>query len=160
MAIETAKILHQRQYDFLWIFVGDGPAKADMAQLITEYGLESKVVLVGKQENPYPYFLLADIYVQPSYEESQCLALMEAQMLGIPVVTTDTVGGHTVVNNGETGLIVPINATALTDGIESLLRNSSRLETIRQHIRRVDYSSYNNECDEKWKVLMQEVRKI
>ena len=156
MAIESAKMLHQKKLDFLWMFVGDGPAKADMVRMITEYGLESNVILVGQQDNPYPYFLMADIYVQPSYEESQCLAIMEAQILGIPVVTTDTVGGHNVVNNGKTGLVVPITATGLANGIESLLNNSSLFAAIRQNVRKVDYSAYNNECTEKWKVLMQE----
>lgn len=156
LAIEAAKMLHQNQQDFLWIFVGDGPAKADMVHMIAEYGLESKVVLIGKQENPYPYFSMADIYVQPSHEESQCLAIMEAQILGIPVVTTDTVGGHTVVNNAETGLVVPIEADALANGIESMLSSSSLLETIRQNVSKLDYSLYNKKCSEKWAILLQE----
>ena len=158
MAIETAKILCQNQQDFLWIFVGDGPAKANMVHMISEYGLENSIVLVGIQENPYPYFSMANIYVQPSYEESQCLAIMEAQILGIPVVTTDTVGGHNLVRNGETGMVVPITAEDLAHGIESLLSNLSLLETIRQNVRKLDYSLYNNKCSEKWKVLMQEAK--
>lgn len=160
LAIETAKILCQKQQDFLWIFIGDGPAKENIAHMIMEYGLENRVVLIGKQENPYPYFSMADIYVQPSLEESQCLAIMEAQILGIPVVTTDTVGGHNVVNNGKTGVIVPITAVDLANGIDFLLSNVPLLKTIRQNIRKLDYSMYNNNCSEKWKTLMQEAQKI
>lgn len=160
MAIEAAKILHHKQQDFLWIFVGDGPAKARMEDLIAEYGLEDKVVLIGKQENPYPYFMMADIYVQPSYEESQCLSIMEAQILGIPVITTDTVGGHNVVSHGETGIVVPITAVGLASGIELLSSNLSLFETIKQKLCLIDYDAYNNKCSEKWVALMREAQTL
>ena len=159
MAIETAKLLNQKRQDFVWFFVGDGPAKSDMVRMITEYGLENSVILVGKQENPYPYFSMADVYVQPSFEESQCLALMEAQILGIPVVTTDTVGGHHVVKDGLTGVIVPITAMDLANGIESLWSDPSLMESIKQNIHKLDYCLYNAECSEKWEVLMEEAQK-
>jgi glycosyltransferase involved in cell wall biosynthesis len=48
-----------------------------------------------------------DLYVHPSYYESQGLAILEAMAAGKPVVATDAGGVRDVVVHEETGLLVP-----------------------------------------------------
>lgn len=57
---------------------------------------------------PSPHVLSCfDLYVHPSYYESQGLAILEAMAAGKPVVATDAGGVRDVVRHGETGLLVP-----------------------------------------------------
>ncbi len=59
-----------------------------------------------------------DLYVHPSYYESQGLAILEAMAAGRPVVATDTGGVRDVVIHGHTGLLVPPgNPHALAESV-------------------------------------------
>jgi glycosyltransferase involved in cell wall biosynthesis len=50
-----------------------------------------------------------DIICLTSKNEGTPVSLIEAQAAGIPLVTTDVGGVRDVVNDGETGFIVPLN---------------------------------------------------
>jgi glycosyltransferase involved in cell wall biosynthesis len=64
----------------------------------------------------------ATIVVLPSYREGVPKVLIEAAMIGLPIVTTDVPGCREAVIDGETGLLVPVNdAIALAEGIKTLL---------------------------------------
>ncbi len=52
----------------------------------------------------------ADIFVHPSYIDNSPNSLCEAQMLGMPVIATNVGGVATLIDHGNTGLLVPANA--------------------------------------------------
>lgn len=123
LAVDAAALLKQDGYAFIWYFVGDGPERALIERKSKENGLEENVRITGMLKNPFPYIAICDIYVQPSYEEAQPLAVMEAQILGRAIVSTETVGGKTILENGKKGVLTPITAQGLAAGIETLLRD-------------------------------------
>ncbi len=49
----------------------------------------------------------ADFYVLPSYEECMSLAMLDALILGLPVLGTNSGGTPSVARPGETGWLVP-----------------------------------------------------
>lgn len=53
--------------------------------------------------------LASDIYVHPSYIDNSPNSLCEAQILGLPVITTNVGGVSSIVQNGKTGFLVPSN---------------------------------------------------
>jgi glycosyltransferase involved in cell wall biosynthesis len=53
-------------------------------------------------------FAHADVFVLPTYADCLGLVLMEASAAGLPVVTTPVGGVAEVVNDGESGLLVPV----------------------------------------------------
>ena len=133
LAVNAAKLLKKRGFDFIWYFVGDGEQRAAIETQINNVGLTDKIHITGILENPYPYYAGCDIYVQPSYEEAQPMAIIEAQILCRPVVTTATVGGKSLVEDGETGLIAPITAEGVAEKVAVLIANT----TLRVHITNV-----------------------
>ena len=126
LAVGAARLLRDRGYSFLWYFVGDGTESDAIRTMTGKYGLAHSIATVGFQPNPYPYVAGCDIYVQPSYEEAQPLAVLEAQILEKAIVSTDTVGGRTILENGAKGVLTPISAEGLADGIEELIRDPAR----------------------------------
>ena len=132
LALEAAKILRDKGFGFEWYFVGDGGDKQKLTAMCDNYGLNKQIVFVGFQPNPYPYSAGCDIYVQPSYEEAQPLAIMEALALSRTVVSTETVGGKTLLENGNKGILTPFAAEGLAAGIETLLRDPEKRTTL-QH---------------------------
>lgn len=59
----------------------------------------------GFQEDPRPYYKMADCVVLPSYHEGMSNVLLEAAATGRPVITSDIPGCRETVNDGETGYL-------------------------------------------------------
>jgi len=71
----------------------------------------------------------ADVVVLPSYREGTPRALLEAAAMGKPLITTDTVGCREVVDDGLTGLLVPVkDAAALAQAMVKLSQNPDMRE--------------------------------
>lgn len=156
LAVEAAKILRDRGEAFKWYFVGDGAEREKLENTISAYNLGENIEITGFLGNPYPYMAGCDIFVQPSYEEAQPLAVLEAQKLGRAIVSTDTVGGRVILENGEKGVITEINAASLAEGIMSLLENEEKLNSLKNL-----YSAEDNEKEKqlyrrKWEELLSE----
>lgn len=120
MLLAAADRLKRRGVEFtLWI-VGGGEDMEKVAALKDELGLDN-VVLWGAKENPYPYLARSDIYVCSSTYEGLSTTTIEALVLGKPCVVTDCTGMRDILGDSEYGLVVPIEADALADGMERLL---------------------------------------
>ncbi len=155
MAVESAKILKDSGIEFIWYFVGDGPERTNLERKISEYGLENNIVITGMQKNPYPYMASCDIYVQPSYEEAMPVTIIEALRLDRPVVTTATVGGYKLVENGRNGIVCEINPDAIAESIINLINNKENYDNIVNNLKSTDYSHEFEKYKEQWKNLLE-----
>ena len=155
MAVESAKILKDSGIEFIWYFVGDGPERTNLERKISEYGLENNIVITGMQKNPYPYMASCDIYVQPSYEEAMPVTIIEALRLDRPVVTTATVGGCKLVENGKNGIVCEINPDAIAESIINLINNKENYDNIVNNLKSTDYSHEFEKYKEQWKNLLE-----
>ena len=126
LAVESAHILKKSGVDFIWYFIGDGALREALETQIAEYSLQDNIVITGYVDNPFSYIKMCEIYVQPSYHESFGLTIKEAMVLGKPIVSTDTVGAHTLLDNSEYGEIVDVNAEALAQGIIDAVEKKTR----------------------------------
>lgn len=100
-----------------WFIVGDGIEQGKIKRLIKEKRLETKVICVGKQENPYPYIADADLFVHPSYVESQGLAVLEAMALGVLCVVTKSLGVQEFIVDGENAILAEQSVESLVEKI-------------------------------------------
>ena len=130
LAIKTAKLLKEKNFQFLWLIVGEGSERLKVETLIQEYGLQDYIKLMGMQPNPYPYMTWSDIYVQTSSYEGFGLTLAEARILNKPVVSTNFPVVHDQITDGENGLIAEMNPESLADRILLLVNN----QELRKHI--------------------------
>lgn len=154
LAVEAAKLLKERNLKFVWYMVGDGPTRDKVEQLIEQYKLKENVVLTGMQKNPYPYMNASDIYVQPSYQEALSIAMLESQLLAIPMVSTKTPGGLVMVKDGVNGYLADINAKALADAIEKMIVNSTERIKMKEYLLRIDYSKEQIRYETDWRNLL------
>lgn len=143
LAVESANLLKQKGIDFIWYFVGDGDERGKVENLMDKYNLSKNIKITGYSDNPFLYIKACDIYIQPSYHESFGRTIKEAVILGKVVVSTDTFGGHTVLEDGRYGEIVPINPESIAQGI------LDAIEKEKQGL----YQKYNTEANEKEKSL-------
>jgi glycosyltransferase involved in cell wall biosynthesis len=100
-----------------------GPTEAGKADQLTEAEVAEAtadgVRLVGFSARPERYYAAADLFVLASHREGFPRAAMEASAMGLPAIATDIRGCRQVVDDGVTGLLVPVKDA---DGMESALR--------------------------------------
>lgn len=133
--------LFQSGLDVYWYIIGFGPDEQLIRQRIAEAGMEERVVLLGKKENPYPYIKACDLYVQPSRYEGKCVTVREAQMLGKPVVITRYATAESQLEDGVDGVIVPMDNEGCAQGIAALLRNPEKMKKLSEICLQRDYSN-------------------
>ena len=156
MAVEAAALLRQRGIDFKWYFVGDGSDRAKIENLIKGKLLEDYIEITGLQSNPYPYIKNCDIYVQPSYEESQGLTMVEAKILCKLIITTATAGGKSIINDEKTGLLCDISPSAISDAIIKFTNDGGLREQIKENLSRIDYEKSCEKYKLEWIKLLEE----
>ena len=129
--------------DVYWYIIGFGSDEQLIRRRIAECGMENRVILLGKKENPYPYIKACDLYVQPSRYEGKCVTVREAQMLGKPVVITNYETAKSQLENGVDGIIVPLDNQNCAEGILNLLKCDGLLDALVSNCRKRDYSNAN-----------------
>ena len=71
------------------VLVGKGRLEDEIKQLAIELRIEHKVYFVGFHANPYPLIANAALLVMTSKYEGFGYVIVEAQALGVPVISTD-----------------------------------------------------------------------
>jgi glycosyltransferase involved in cell wall biosynthesis len=118
--IELARRVSKIRDDFVVVLAGDGGERKKLETLIHEYNLSSAVVFTG--------FLPKDRVMTLRRQSSLALCLMggfsliEACMVGCPVISYDVEWHYELVKNGETGFLINENdLEALTKTVIYLL---------------------------------------
>jgi glycosyltransferase involved in cell wall biosynthesis len=103
------------------VILGAGVQLQSLEKLVDELSLTSAVTFARHQANPYVVLANSDCFVMSSDYEGQPMVLLEALILGLPIVTTafDSVRG--ALPDG-CGLVVPKDTEALADGMAVFLR--------------------------------------
>ena len=143
--LAAARIVNERTSGRRPVFISVGDLfDKDYARhlrgLAAEYGLDNFHFL-GWQQNPFPFYKLADVIVLPTVEREQLKmdgrlvevrsgeglprTVLEAMYMAKPTIATTVAGTPEQIQDGETGLLVPpANPEAIADAIMRLLEAS------------------------------------
>ncbi len=95
----------------------------EIAAATSDPTLSARIRLLGRREDVPDLLRAADVFALPSHREGMPRAIVEAMMVGLPVVATDIRGTREEVVDGETGLLVPVDdAPALAAALDRLVR--------------------------------------
>lgn len=86
--------------------VGDGDAREKIMTQVEQAGLAAYFVFHGFQSDVQAYYSRFDLFVNPSSEECLCMSMIDAGIMGLPVVAFDVGGNNEIVINDQTGYIV------------------------------------------------------
>jgi len=103
------RALAQLRHDdpsFKCLIVGEGPYQNNLRRLSRQLRIEDSVVFAGYHENVTGYVGAMDLFVMCSFTESLPMALLEAMLLGKPVVATDVGDVRKVLDSGKAGILI------------------------------------------------------
>jgi len=124
--IEAVRTVLKSRDDVIFLIIGEGDMSSQLRSLVKDRGLQDKVTFLGWREDVLELIALMDILVQPSLNEAVGRVLLEAQMLGVPVVATDVGGIPEVVKNNLTGIVIPPkDPDALGEAVCKLLESDT-----------------------------------
>lgn len=133
--------LWQKDNSIYLIIIG-GNSRAnkyeELIEKVNEMGLSENVILLLSVSNPYPIIKACNGFILSSLYEGFGLVLAEANILGLPIVSTDITGPRTFMNKYG-GTLVEDSEDGVYKGLEMLYNNE--IKPIN-----VDYEAYNREC--------------
>lgn len=136
--VSTAERLNARGIEFKWYVLGPfdhGNTEEYWENICRTKKIEDKLIFLGECKNPYPYIKKASLLVNASRIESFGMAIREAQILGTPVISTDTYGGNELIVDNITGVIVPVDDDKkMADEIEKFIDDSEVLARFKKNL--------------------------
>ena len=117
-----------------------------LLKLITDKHLTDKVLLIMDVSNPYAIIKLCDSFVLSSYYEGFGLVLAEADIVGLPVISTNITGPRGFMNKYG-GTMVDNSQGGIEEGLKLLYDGKvPKLKT--------DYRQYNKEVVDEFEAML------
>lgn len=93
--------------DSVLVIVGEGPCRAQLADLVGSLGLGAQVRLLGERKDIPEVLAAMDLFVLPSIAEGMSNTVLEAMASALPVVATRVGGSPEMIEDGVNGRLVP-----------------------------------------------------
>ena len=117
------------------VIVGSGPEENKLKMLVKKLELEGAVEFVGWQNDLSSYYKTANAFIQTSLFEGYGLALVEAGLSSLPIITTP-VGIALELIADEDAYIYPAgNADLFVSGILNLIEDNYKREILRTNLK-------------------------
>ena len=144
-AVEAvAKLVGEGYTDINWYIVGGGPIEAELKEQIAKHKIEKHIFMLGMKNNPYPYIKNCDLFIQPSLFEGYSLSIMEAKILGTPILATYAAAGNQI-ENGVDGFLCDTNTESVYKNILRLYKNREELKICKSTLMNCDFDCINKQ---------------
>lgn len=133
--------LWQKDNSIYLIIMGGNSKDGSYGKLsakIKEMGLQDNVILLLAVSNPYPIIKACDYFIMSSFYEGLPMVIFEADILGLPIASTDVKGPHWFLSKYN-GTLVEDSEDGVYNGLELLYNDKVKMLDI-------NYEAYNQEC--------------
>lgn len=133
--LAAAPLVLEHRPDVRFAIAGDGELRDELTRLAGPLG--DRFVFLGARDDIPDVLASLTVFAYPSRFEGLCLAVIEAQAAGVPVVATPVGGIRETVVDGETGFLVPVgDAEALAERICFCLDHPEEARRVAEEARR------------------------
>ena len=130
---------------YLWI-AGEGPLRAELEKKAESFAVKPRTRFLGWRDDTAAILASANIFVCPSRHEPLGNVVIEAWAQGAPVIAADSFGPGTLIEQRETGILVPVDdAQTMGRAIRNLLDD----DKLRNRIARQGNKAYKKSFTEK-----------
>ncbi len=136
LLLEACVILQNRGiHDYSLLIVGDGSQRQNLQDFVQQHHLEDQVEWAGRVEygKLSAYFRMADVFVLPTLEDTWGMVVLEAMILGKPVLCSKWAGAVELVLDGENGYSFdPQEPQKLAELMHRFIENPDLIEAMGQ----------------------------
>jgi glycosyltransferase involved in cell wall biosynthesis len=144
--LKVAKLITQVNNKVKFQIIGDGPQRSKIQKMIKKYHLSGVVTIHSPTKDVYLKMINFDVFLQTSLIEGLPNSLIEAQLLGIPVVATNAGGSAEAFINKHSGFICPPgDAKSLSEAVLILLRDREMNSEFSINARKYSISKFDIE---------------
>ena len=163
LLVEAFDQVHSKHPEYTLRIIGDGSNEEGREVLqkiesrLNEFGLKKSVKFEPFMQNVHEAIIKDAMYVNSSDYEGISNAMLEAMAIGMPVVCTDCpIGGaKATINNGENGLLVPIqNAEALASAMNRMIEDNELADKLSHNASQIREELSLDKITEKWMQLL------
>ncbi len=133
MLLQAFQKLADKYPDWNLALYGDGECRAHYEEMAQNLGLSERAHFAGLVDDVPDRIEKASIYVLTSKKEGVPNSIIEAMVLGLPCISTDTPSGgpRRLIRDGENGYLVPCDdVDALTERLDLLMGDEAKRQQI------------------------------
>jgi len=122
--VEAIPLILKKAPKTKFVIVGSGRLESSLKSCASRLGVSGSVFFPGFRKDVGRYLAALDLFVAPSCMEGLNNSIIEAMMVGKPVIASDVGGIPEIIENGKTGLLVSPGshitlAEAILDGLNN-----------------------------------------
>ena len=86
------------------VIIGEGQERSSIEKYVKDKNMDNEIILLGYQSNPWKYLTNSDLFILSSKWEGFGNVIVEAMLLGIPVISSDCPSGPSeILEKGKLG---------------------------------------------------------
>ena len=154
-AVRSASLLKESGLNFIWYWIGDGPDRERMEEMIRDNKLDDSFIITGSLTNPYPYIKACDIYVQPSRAEAFGQTMVEALILKKPIICVRNYGSERIIEKFDAGVLTGLSEKEIADIVLEWVNNPSALHNEKEKVEAIDWQKEKDRYLSDWDKLLE-----
>jgi len=137
--VRAAALVIQNCPEVEFVIAGEDKSQARenriaLERLIHEMGMNGNIKLIGWADDMPAFLATLDLFVSAARSEPFGLAIVEAMAAGVPVVATASEGAREIIDDNQTGRLIPIGDVAsLARAIDELLKDGTECHRLAQN---------------------------
>lgn len=129
--INAFSIIHQKFPFTRLVLAGEGDERSRLQEHCSKLGIGDSVIWVGFTSQIPRLLAAIDIYIQTSSNEGLSLSILEAMAAGKPVITTRVDSTFEIIQDGVTGVVVPVGSVdQISNGMQFLITHPDQQKAI------------------------------
>lgn len=116
---------------FAWICIGDGPERSNLEDEAHRLGVSKSVFFAGFVKDPFTKLPKVDVFVSASHSEGFGMAITEAIVNKIPIVSSDLPSLRSLFNEDEITFFNLADPNALSDAVTLALSEVGSAKTLK-----------------------------
>lgn len=154
LLIEAFKDVYDKYPRYKLEIYGEGPLKEKLLNKIKSYHLDDIISLKGHTKNVFEELARSEFFVLSSDYEGMSNALLEAMVVGTPVISTDhPIGGaRALIVNNQNGLLTSVgNKEELVCAMRKIIENPDLAQKISDNASKTAANMSSEKIANKWK---------
>lgn len=160
MLIQAYEEIMSEYPEYHLVIYGDGNKREQLLEYIKEKNLVEKVSMPGNVKDVASHIRDAAVYVLTSNTEGMPNSLIEAMVLGLPVISTNCPcgGPETIIQDGVNGLLIPVgDIKALAEALKKVLGNQEYADKLGENAAKLSEELHPDKVNRKWEQYLEGV---